>query len=153
RLKRLADSPEPFDLAAARHVEIRPEDNAYVFYGKAITVLGRPGEKGDRDPEDNRESLRLFLEGSERPDALYHQPGDLFSGIDLRVPGHLRDLSRLAHKQARQLAEAGDVTEAWKWHRAVMRASRHPGLHGPIVERLTGEALHAGACEEIAEWA
>lgn len=153
RLKQIADGPEPFDLEAVRHVDVAPENNAYLDYARGIAYLARPGEGGKRLPEDNPESLHLFLVGSRRSDALYHQPGELHSNVDWQVTNSLRELSRLAHEQGRELERAGPLSEAWQWHRAGLRASRHPGMHGAVIERLTGEALHAVACAEIARWA
>lgn len=153
RLARVAGAPEPFDLAAAGQVEIAPEKNAFRLYRMAWLALGPTELDGTRDPEKNRDALKLFLEGSKLSEALYNQPGAITITTRLDVIEGLRALGRLAAAEAGRLEEAGDPVEAWRWHRASLRASRHAASYGPIIQRLVAIAMHATASEGVTRWA
>ena len=94
----LPDLGDPFDLARARQPIVIPDgDNAYAAYAEArIKLEDMPELIGDaawaanedalrwskvdlgvrERLEQDRAALEIWREGSERPDALFHQPGD-----------------------------------------------------------------------------
>ena len=93
----LPDIGDPFDVALAlRPILIPDGDNAFSAYAQARTVSGaEPGAlAGDLEMPDrcidmvegetrapcvsasNRAALQIWRDGSERPDALYHQPSE-----------------------------------------------------------------------------
>jgi hypothetical protein len=100
----LPDVGDPFDVAAARRpIDIPDSDNAYVLYVEAKGAMSKPtpalsrvsfdeltwAKAGDnvRDFVDkNRPALDLWREGSERPAAIYNQPGNLAIDTLLDVP-------------------------------------------------------------------
>lgn len=172
RLAAVPDVPEPFDLQAAGHVEMDARDNAFEWYRLASTSLvpmpanlvehysaAAAGGWESAGPElrawleENRVALDQFKAGSDCPDALYHQPQDMSFDILLPVTQSLRELARLSLLEASRLESERDYQQAWVWHRAVLRASRHSGRNGAFVERLTGVALHVMAVDSITHWA
>ena len=44
------------------------------------------------------------------------------------------------------------MAEAWRWYRAMTRASRHVGKRGVIIERMVGASLHEQATRRILSW-
>ncbi len=44
------------------------------------------------------------------------------------------------------------MDEAWRWYRASLRASRHVGKRGVIIERMVGASLHEQATRRILSW-
>jgi hypothetical protein len=173
RLAGLPEIPEPFDTEQFGHVEVAPADNAFELYrlaadrlipashalGEQYETAAKSGNWQDVPSElrawldENHEALELYCRGSERPDALYFQPKDYSTFPDQKVTQDLRLLSRLARLETMRLEAEGDEVASWRWHRAMLRSSRHLGLHGPLVERLTGAAIHATANEAIVRWA
>jgi hypothetical protein len=167
----LPDVGDPFDVAAVlRPVEILDDDNAYVSYSEARRLLTRLTEAvrqvdwmkvtwstagpDVRDYlEKNRPALEKWQEGTERPDALYHQPGTLAFDTLLPVVQDLRMLGRLAELEGGRLEEKGAMGEAWKWYKGSLRSSRHVGRHGTIIERLVGAAILESACRKVNRWA
>jgi hypothetical protein len=170
-LNGLPDIGDPFDVAAAlRPIEIPDEQNAYVVYASA-----HPGrfqfptalEGVDFKPltwSKARPEVRAFVEqkrpamekwrvGSERPDALALQPRDyLARGLTIpQVTLDMFDLTRLAGLEGSRLEEAGAMSQAWDWYRAMLRFSRLVVRHrGP---RYIGAEVHEHATSRILRWA
>ena len=145
-LWRLPDAPEPFDLAKYGHVDLADADNAMRYYaqaGQAIapgTPRGNalPGSLNPAQVELNHAALQLWLHGTERPDALMHQPDrpanpQLWIRID-----DLTVLSRLAEFEATRRQAAGDLAGAWVYDRAAIRSALHLGRHAGA------DAVHGG---------
>ena len=88
----------------------------------------------------NRPALATWREGTERPDAMYHQPGQLAADTLLPVSQDIRTLGRLAGLEGSRHEEQGQLEEAWGWYKAMLRASRHVGRHGVLIERMIGAA-------------
>ena len=171
RLAGLPSAPEPFDLAAARHVEIASVDNAFELYRTAAGNLvpisaaarGQPdaldGTWRDVPSEwrewltQNRAALEPYLAGTALPESLYHQPGEMQINTTLDIVQKLRELARLSELEAMRLEDAGDPEGAWKWNLAIFRCSRHCGMHGCLIEHLVGNALHGRATESVTRWA
>lgn len=163
---------EPFDVTAAGHVKVAEGENAFDLYRQATPAVGNrtapANEAFNRLIEDpapasipdevilyvdsQRLVLELFLLGSERPEALYYQPRDYQVTTLLPVTQELRQMARLANVEALRLELAGEAGGAWKWHRATLRASRHSGMHGCIIERLVGCAIYGIASEGVVRW-
>ena len=129
---------DPFDVALARRpIEIPDEENAYVLYSEARRLLTRIPDairKVDRENlswstagtsvrdclEANRPALLVWRDGTERPEALYHQPGKMALDTLLPVVQDLRTLGRLAALEGTRLEQQGDMGEAWKWYKGVL---------------------------------
>jgi hypothetical protein len=180
RMRDLGDLPDlgdPFDLALARRpVVIANGDNAYEAYARARITPGQPpaevwdatwNARQGKDTlkwskskpavheflEKNRAALEIWREGSERPDALYHQPGELSVETLLSLVQESQLHAAMAALEGSRLEEQGAMDEAWKWYRAMLRSSRLVGRHGVLVERRYGAYLHELAARQIARWA
>ena len=170
-LEGLPDVGDPFDVAAAlRPIEIPDEENAYVAYSEAKRLLARPpntvrqfawvhvtwsaaGTDVRAYLEANRPALEAWRAGTERPEALYHQPGKMALDTILPVVQDLRMLGRLADLEGTRLEEKGAMAEAWNWYKSILRSSRHVGRHGVVIERLVGAAIFETSCRRISHWA
>ena len=168
----LPDVPEPFDAEAFAHASVPDDQNAFDLYRQASERLEPLGaeladnyagamKKGWRELPDayrewlerNRELLAIYRAGSERPDALYVQPGELMWDTQLPVTCSLGDLSRLAELEALRLEAQEDCSAAWTWYRAILMSGRHSGRHGGLVERMVGCTIYGRAAWPIARWA
>jgi hypothetical protein len=174
RMRSLHDLPDigdPFDVAlASRPVYVPESANAYVLYSEA-RVLRVPLPAGasrvdftklswakagtiERDYLDaNRPALEVWREGTERPDALFHQPDSLKLDSILAIVDDLRSLAMLGFLEASRLEEKGRMGEAWSWYKAMLRSSRHVGKRGVMLERVTGAYIHRNATRRIVRWA
>jgi hypothetical protein len=167
----LPDVGDPFDVAAARRpIDIADSDNAYVLYVEAKGAMSKPtpaisrvsfdeltwAKAGDnvRDFVDkNRPALDLWREGSERPAAIYNQPGNLAIDTLLPVVQDVAFLASLAGLEGTHHEQDGAMDEAWNWYRAMLRSSRHIGMHGVLIERMIGAMQHMVAARHIMRWA
>ena len=177
QLRGLPDIGDPFDVAAFEaEADIPDERNAFVVYdevGPKINGAFRTfrqhhpdAVKGDMpldwakaDPAwrdflaEQRENLKLWRVGSERPDARHIYPDGFTFHTLLEVNQQLRMLSRLAILEGSRLEAEGDMAGAWGWYRAVLKSSRHEGRHGFLIERGIGAAMHKDASEALTRWA
>jgi hypothetical protein len=180
RMRDLGDLPDlgdPFDLVSARQpVVIADSDNAYEAYARARFTPGQPpaevrdatwNARQEKDTlkwstakpqvraflEKNRAALEIWREGSELPDALYHQPGELTVETVLPLVQEAQFQAAMAALEGSRLEEQGAMAEAWKWYRAMLRSSRLVGRHGVLVERLHGTHIHELAARQIRRWA
>jgi hypothetical protein len=172
RLAGLPDIPDPFDAQQFGRIDVAPPDNAYELYEAAaagLSHMSQPVRQGYEAAfaggwaaagnetrawvEQNREALNLYRRGSERRDALYHKPADARLADDQNVTQSLHDLARLTLLEAIRLEDAGDYGAAWNLYRVNLRSSRHSGLHGNVIERLTGASIHASTTASIVRWA
>ena len=148
RMRDLGDLPdvgESFDLVQAlRPIVIADRDNAYEAYAWARTTpaqtpaevldatwnaregkvalkwsTAKPGVRAFQ--ENNRAALEIWREGSERPDALYHQPDELSVETLLSLVQEARLHAAMAALEGSRLEEQGAMAEAWKWYRAMLR--------------------------------
>ncbi len=167
----LPDVGDPFDVAAAlRRVDVADDANAFVAYHEAhqklaklkaemakVDFLALSWSKAAAPVREflaqNRPALELWRAGSERPDALYHQPGQLAIDTLLPLVQDLATLRRLAVLEGSRLEEEGKMDQAWTWYRALLRSSRLVGRHGVIIERVVGASLHESAAKRIFRWA
>ena len=163
-LRGLPDIGEPFDVASFTSARVRDDENAFVLYRRA-DALYRPwdGQPTYDWPtasaterkwlDDNREALEIWRQGTERPDASFIPRGESTFDADLDLVKRLRGLVKLACFRASQLEAEGDFEGAWTWYRAALRASRHCGRQGNLIERLIGIAIHGQVAQEITAWA
>jgi len=167
----LPDVGDPFDVAATvRPIEIPDDENAYVSYSEAVRLLGkRPDAIRQTDwmrltwsnaglpersyLESNRPALAVWRLGSERPDAVYRQPGKMAADTVLSLVDDLRMLSLLAALESLRLEQKGAMAEAWSWYKGMLRASRHVGRHGAVIERAVGAREFEYAARRIVHWA
>ena len=167
----IPDVGDPFDVTAAmRPVEIPDEENAYVLYGEAHAQLTRLPPRWPRSIsprltwsksgqavrdylEQNRAAMETWRQGSERPDAIYHQPGEMTIDTLLPLVQDMRTLVHLGGLEGTRLEEQGAMDRAWDWYRAMLRCSRMVGRHGVLLERGVGSALHKEAAGRIVTWA
>jgi hypothetical protein len=103
--------------------------------------------------ERNRAALETWRRGSERSDALYHQPGEFALDTLLPLVTEMLGLSRLAGLEGSRLEEQGAMERAWDWYRAMLRHSRLTGRHGVLIERMIGAERHKDAAGRIVNWA
>jgi hypothetical protein len=167
----LPDVGDPFNGAAARRpIVMAEDDNAYVLYTEATRRLPEwpaafstidfgslTWSNANADVRAFVESiwpaLELWREGSNRPGAIYHQPSGLAWDTVLPVVQDVGTLSRLAGLEGSRLEDAGAMERAWLWYRAMLRSSRHIGMHGVLVERVFGARQHELAAGRIIHWA
>jgi hypothetical protein len=166
----LPDVERVADVAAFGTVDLPAEKNAYIRYQQAARVITAyprlGGERLDFKTEwsqahpkvrawvdSNDEALDLWRQGTELPDALYHQPKNVRFDTVLPVVDRLRQLIWMAGLRGSSLEENGEMADAWPWYRAMLRCSRHVGMHGGIVERLVGWVSHRDTCQRINHWA
>ncbi len=167
----LPDVGDPFDVAEARRpVVLADDDNAYVKYSDARRQLTRfPSAMAQTDwtkltwskagaefrdyLEANRAALETWRQGTERPDAMYHQPGEMAADTLLPVVQDLRTLGRLAGLEGSRLEEQGTLGEAWACYKAMLRSSRHVGRRGVLIERLIGAAIFQDSARCVIHWA
>jgi hypothetical protein len=167
----LPDVGDPFDVAAAhKPVIIRDDDNAYVLYREASRRLSKfpqslhsldfaklTWSQADAEAraylDKNGQALEIWREGSDRPEAVYHQPGELAIDTLLGVIQDSRYLSWLAALEGSRHEEKGEMADAWTWYRAILRSSRHAGMHGVVMERLVGAAVFEKGAQRVLNWA
>ncbi len=171
RLAGVPDMGDPFDVEEFGTVEIRAEDNAFLGYVDAASLLVAPelsdvegfdDEKikswsdattGMRDAlERNRPALERWQQATTKPDALYIQPKDVAFDTLLPAIQGLREFARLGLVEGLRLESNGDVDEAWAVYRAMFRSSRHSGLHGGLIERLVGIAMYSKTIRSMTRW-
>jgi hypothetical protein len=166
----LPEIPDPFDRIGDGIVLIPDDENAFTFYRRAYDAFSRaPGPRTTtgyevewskvdaRDLallEGQREAMRFWLEGTKRDRAIQVQPAarDLDSGHG-RDNDRLRKLAQLANLQAFKLQHEGDLVGAWSWVRANLRAGRHLGMHGEIMDRWYGGDITNTASFQLKVWA
>jgi hypothetical protein len=167
----LPDVGDPFDVAVERRpVYVADEDNAFVVYadpkrkrlkypaGMATTDFSKlTWSKAGLDVrafvQEKGDALEVWRQASERPEAIYHQPGELAIDTLLPIAQDISILGRLAGLEGSRREENGEMSAAWKWYRAMLRSSRHVGMHGVVVERMIGARMHEMAAVRILHWA
>ncbi len=176
----LPDIGDPFDVAAVEAEPMPAEGrNAFIPYSEAAAAHERtrkshrtrhpaappfaavraPQEWAKADQNwrdlvvDDREALDLLRVGSERPEARNLYPQGKGFGTLLNVNQSLAQLSTVAALEGSRLESEGDLAGAWGWYRAILKASRHGGRHGFLVERGIGAGMHWTASEALTRWA
>jgi hypothetical protein len=167
---------ELLDVSKIGHVPIRPENNAFDHYRRASLQLSPMSEAARKQNSEscrtgcsggwqaigadlrgwlelNRASLNHFREGSDCNEAVYCQPAEQTITDSMEVLRNLNEMRTLVELEILRLEADGDFGAAWSWCRALLRASRHSGLHGEFAERLVGKKLHECAVRSVVRWA
>ena len=171
RISSIPDIGDPFDVAAFEAIVVPASDNAAEIYAaanaKRVIVTykaeelenvfehgwGASTEALQKLLAANQSALNEWRRGTERPSAQFLvAKGATISSI-LPTVQELGDFSRLARLRAERCLHEGDVAEAWHWLRANVRASRHLGQNGVLIERLVGTATFNLAAAGINRWA
>jgi hypothetical protein len=164
------DIGDPFDVTAFnRSIAVTDDANAFTLYRQAFKRL-RPVSRGAWDSvgteatwsklstaaqaavKDNQEALDLWREGTDRPDALYHRPDEATLDTLLPVVQGVRELGNMAALRGSRHEENGEMEEAWKWYKSILRCSRHVGKRGFMIQRSIGASLHQVASRAIVRW-
>jgi hypothetical protein len=173
RLRGLPDLGEPFDVAAFGTIPVPDTENAFVLYRQAAArlkpldpkiVAANPKIWDETDwaksdlivrrwAEENREAQDLWQQGTGCREAVLAQPQDMKMDTLLGPVQELRSLARLGLLEGSRREQAGDLEGAWELYRAVLRSSRHAGMHGGAVQRLIGLAIRRQATPHAARWA
>ena len=171
KLDGLPDVGDPFDVAEARKsVVIADADNAYVLYAQiqpkpfplaaplssvdyAVLTWSKAGTHVRDFMAEDRPALELWREGSERPDALYHQPGQI--AVDTILPVISGRAVSFATRGFGGIAARGKGRDGKSLDLVprVLRSSRLVGRHGVIIERMVGASSHRDAAKRIVHWA
>jgi len=177
----LPDVGAPFDVNDVRRFSVAAGDNAYNFYGQAKTALVRGsaithtdpkrqialGENveqairagwptADQDARDwldaNHRALEIWKRGTDCKDALEFSLRDVNLETLMSTSQDLREFARLALLKAARVEAEERPADAWDWYRAVLRSSRHAGIHSVIIGRLIGAAIEGMATNPILRW-
>jgi len=162
-LSGLPDVGVPFDVDAFCR-PIPDETNAFVLYREAFGRLSQEPATMTRewvkaDPVErewltnNRAALEIWRGGTERPDALATSPRSLKYDSMLPAAKAMRSIAWLAELEGTRLELEGDLEGALGWYLASLRASRHLGRRGTVIERLIGMMMHRFACHRLTSWA
>jgi hypothetical protein len=172
----LPDVGDPFDVAAFESFRVSDDQNAFVDYRLATSMISAtrrkspaswsgqnlrtyPASWSEANPDwrnvldQSKEALEIWRTGSEKPNALYEHADGLSVRTLLPVTQDLRTLGRLAVLEGSRLETEGDVAGAWGWYRSALRSSRHTGRHGFQMERLVGAAMHDDTSKALTRWA
>ncbi|MBD3673638.1 MAG: type II secretion system protein [Planctomycetaceae bacterium] len=171
KLRGVPDFPEPFDTKPILEYRVPDEENAFTEYRKAISLYQQPSETvkelRGRIIEDgwyidnvlirdflteNDETLMTWKKGTTRDRALFLPASEYELDMDLELIQEMRELHGTAMLRCLQLEAEGKPQEAWEWYRAAIRASRHLGTHGGIIERLVGITLFSSSVDRLESW-
>jgi hypothetical protein len=171
-LLRLPDLREPFDEAKYGTVRIAESDNALPLYEAANTLLKPQSLEVSRVPFknwdfmdwnkldpllkryaiDNQPALDLWIKAADRRDFLLIQPNQIRDSTSIDQIVSVRNLARLAMFRASEKIAQDDFAGAWNVYRAVLRSSRHVGLHGVVNQRIIGNVILSNAQIPISAW-
>jgi hypothetical protein len=175
------DVGEPFDVHAFESTSVAADKNAFTLYRQAqaqfvdlkAIVKDNPlrleAAKKDQDDvlrkgwaaasEDvrqylaaNRKALETWKRGTERADALEVPLDQVSLESDFSAGQTIRNLVLLALIEAERLNAVNRPQEAWAWHRASLRASRHVGMHAVTIQRLIGVATYQATLGPVLRW-
>lgn len=143
----LPDVGDPFDVSEFDQFSVPDERNAYVLYREAEKALGRinanytPEDWNNFDEEEtdwrlasammkrwvleNRETLRLVIEGAGRPESLGPSPRSLTDSKPNPMLLSSRGFFVLLTLEGSRRFHDGDLAGAWEAYRALLRLSRH----------------------------
>ena len=171
RLSVLPDIGDPFDVAALLQVDLAPAENAFTGYrfafakyvenssaaGEGLKAIDELGWKA-ATPEvvkwldDNQASLSRFRDASRGDQAVALPPREYPRNQSDHVQ-EMRNFSQLSHYLALRQEAAGDLEGLWETLLPCFRASRHCGMQGHFMERITGMAIHSMMAGDITRWA
>jgi hypothetical protein len=174
------DVGEPFDVHRFVSVSVPGDQNAFTYYREAHDrFVNEPaGFRSDQAREAfsksceeaidggwgradeqvrdwllaNRPALDVWKRGTECADALPVPLAELTLATVLPVCQSLREFARPALLEAARVSAEKSPAEAWTWYRAVLRSSRHDGMHSATIGRMIGTALYSLAAEPVLRW-
>ncbi|MEX0704388.1 MAG: hypothetical protein WD069_19970 [Planctomycetales bacterium] len=172
RLSGVPDPGDPFsDVAAGPDVPREENENAYWNYDGAANRLVEADALVRSELDDaveggwdaatpnvrewvakNRPALDAWKAGADKPRFRFDE-----AMLEMRLPradffDRLFDLAQAACLEGARLQSEGNVEDAWNWHRAVIRCSRHCGQYGLLRERIVGAKMHERAAYGIRQW-
>lgn len=169
------DPGTPFDVEEFVSYTVPDAENAFVEYRRASSMLipwlissdkldsdevetamergwGDASEAVRQWVVENRPALDEWKLGTAKDKALYIDPRSVDFAEMLEVTQNLRAFGRLVKIETSRLEGEGHLDEAWEWHRAAFRCSRHTGQFGTMTERLVGIVMHTIAIDGISRW-
>lgn len=167
----LPDIGDPFDLRAFRAETIPDDRNAFVLYDRAValykplmwsdtsasipvdrdTVWASSSPEVRQWAEANRESLAVYRQGADRPEALDSSLLSPYGGY-VEFDAH-RPFQRLLLLEASRLEQQGDMAGAWGWYRTVLRSIRHLGQYSRLTRRFSALEWHGQLNRRVSDWA
>ncbi|HCS55231.1 hypothetical protein [Rubinisphaera sp.] len=174
KLSLISDPGEPFDVAAFISEHTVPDsDNALAPFRNAHALLTTP--TGDIDTsigtdlwdgvaidekmqsaidyvKDNEAAQIAWEKASHMPDFSEVRPTAIDYNSLLETTQNTREFARMCVIRAWIASENGNDAEAAKWLLCNLRTSRLVELHGCIINRLVGIALHNMSSETIVKW-
>ncbi|MGZ0173862.1 MAG: hypothetical protein ACKVHE_30490 [Planctomycetales bacterium] len=165
---------EVVDRETEGRIEIKDEENAFTYYGRAWKQLPETlddkalGDAVDAleaggDWSDVTPAARADLASCELPLDEWKRGSECERGVRLQSAGaewfdfigvqESRAISRLVVLKSAMLRHEGNSEQAWEWLRALFCFSRHLGNPGPGIDRSVGVAFHAMCRESIVHWA
>jgi hypothetical protein len=162
-LNGLPDIGEPFDVAAFRAL-IPDDQNAFAFFRRAtekLTPIRLNEGPFPNAPKfswsianpawrewagENRQSLELFLQGADRPEAAQS------AGEDTTRRG-FGNLDTVAFLEGSRRQESGDTAGAWHCYRAVLRMITHIRRRGSTGQRYSAKFVSPGLQRRLTDWA
>lgn len=172
QLRGVPDIGHPFDVEEFGTINIDPADNAKADYEESLKVLSKLAEPDEEEIElvlkgnwsdatqevqnwlrDDSLILEQWQSGTEINHYLIEQPEDLTTWNTMVSASEMQAISRLSRLAASQAESEGRFNEAWQWHRALFRYSRHLGMHSTLVSHQIGSSCHSMAVAGIMHWA
>ena len=168
----LPDVGDPFDVEAFLDAEPAADRNASTIYQGASAALKPPflpdyqfpldgWEMIDwetADPEvrrwvtDNRDAFAIWLLGSQRPEAQELDLATINGSTPLPYGSALNDFAQIAALEGSRRRAEGDPAGAWDVYRAGLRASRHAGMRGGLVQRGIGARMLQLLSGPVQDW-
>lgn len=172
-LNDLPDVGDPFELTEFDRLSVSDERNAYVLYREAEKALGRVGPHSSWNyPDDwdehetdwslanrtmkqwvveNRETLRLLIEGTGRPESM--GPPSWSLADSKPIPEDIwREFFILITLEGSRRFHNGNLTGAWEAYQALLRSTRHFELGNGSIFRLIAKASVRQAMGNMNLW-
>jgi len=167
----LPDVGDPFDMNEfTRSSQVPDDQNAWLVYKQAIKAF-RPFDRESAqllresktisyaktspevkaNLEANREALRIWLEGTNKPDCLTTPVQNLKADPDL-LEWDPVILGRLAILEATRLMEAGDWAGAWTYLHASLRFNLHLTRHARLTQWYWSMELTQALVPVLGRW-
>ncbi|WP_146503741.1 hypothetical protein [Rubinisphaera italica] len=174
KLSIISDPGEPFDVEAFISAHTVPDsENALVPFRNILTLMKPSNDKTYPEcgtalwnrvsineymqntldhVKDNEVALIEFEKASQMPDYCEVQPAFINYTSSFVTTCNIRSYAELCVIRAWIASENGKDAEATKWLLCNLRTSRLVELHGCIMNRFVGIALHNLTSETIIKW-
>jgi hypothetical protein len=172
QLGQVPDFPEPFDQEPLLEYSIPDDENAMYGFRSAMTLyvqptpearelrdeigIGRlrlPNDVMDQFLKDNEPALFVWKQATEMEESLYIPAREYDLSVSLDLVQDLREVQRTVMLLCHKLQSEGKTQEAGEWYRSALRASRHIGKNGGLIERLVGITCFQHTAVGLTEWA